>query len=141
MDYSVFDTLAVAIASAVLGSMLFFAAVVAPTVFRALTAEQAGSFLRALFPNYYLVLGGMSLGAAAVAAYSNSASSALVLAACALIFLFGRYVAVPVINGYRDEMLAGNEASGKKFEAWHRGTAAANFGQMAGLVYVIAQLG
>lgn len=141
MEDSVFDLLAVAIASGVLGAMLFFAAVVAPTVFRALPAEHAGSFLRALFPQYYLVLGGTSLGAAALAMYSNSASSALVLTGCALIFLFGRFVAVPVINAHRDKMLAGDEASGIKFEAWHRGTVAANFAQMAGLIYVVVQLG
>ena len=36
------------------GSMLFFAFVVAPTVFRALPGEHAGPLLRALFPRYYL---------------------------------------------------------------------------------------
>ena len=39
---------------ALAGSMLFFAVAVAPTVFRALPAEAAGSFLRSLFPIYFL---------------------------------------------------------------------------------------
>jgi hypothetical protein len=35
-------------------SMLFFGVVIAPTVFRTLSAEAAGSFLRRLFPLYFL---------------------------------------------------------------------------------------
>jgi hypothetical protein len=40
--------------AALCGSMLFFAAVVAPTSFRALPAAMSGQFLRRLFPLYYL---------------------------------------------------------------------------------------
>ncbi|MEE3110181.1 MAG: DUF4149 domain-containing protein, partial [Pseudomonadota bacterium] len=37
-----------------LGGLLFFPAVVAPTVFKSLPEAEAGHFLRALFPRYYL---------------------------------------------------------------------------------------
>ena len=39
---------------ALAGSMLLFGVVIVPTVFRALPAEVAGSFLRRLFPLYFL---------------------------------------------------------------------------------------
>jgi hypothetical protein len=39
---------------ALTGSMVFFAVVVAPKVFQVLPPNQAGTFLRAFFPNYYL---------------------------------------------------------------------------------------
>ena len=40
--------LLLSLCAALAGSMLFFAAIVAPTVFRSLPAAQAGPFLRAL---------------------------------------------------------------------------------------------
>ena len=39
-----------------LGGMVFFPSVVAPRVFRVLEPDDAGRFLRALFPAYYLYL-------------------------------------------------------------------------------------
>jgi len=40
--------------SVLIGSMCFFAATVAPAVFRVLSAASAGWLLRAFFPLYYL---------------------------------------------------------------------------------------
>ena len=50
------ETLALYVVAATLGAMLFFAVGIAPTVFQALPIEQAGLFLRKLFPRYYLAL-------------------------------------------------------------------------------------
>ena len=50
------ETFALYVVAATLGAMLFFAVGVAPTVFQALPIEQAGLFLRKLFPRYYLAL-------------------------------------------------------------------------------------
>ena len=50
------ETLALYIVAATLGAMLFFAVGIAPTVFQALPIEQAGLFLRKIFPRYYLAL-------------------------------------------------------------------------------------
>ena len=47
------ETLALYVVAATLGAMLFFAVGVAPTVFQALPIEEAGLFLRKLFPRYY----------------------------------------------------------------------------------------
>ena len=48
--------LAQALVLLLLGGMLFFPIVVAPVVFVALPAAEAGTFLRAMFPRYYLFM-------------------------------------------------------------------------------------
>ena len=43
------------------GSIIFFSAIIAPTVFKVLDEKSAGLFLRAFFPKYYifgLIIGG-----------------------------------------------------------------------------------
>ena len=50
------ETAATVSISATLGAMLFFAIAIAPAVFQALPADQAGLFLRRLFPRYYACL-------------------------------------------------------------------------------------
>lgn len=47
------------------GAILFFSAVAAPTAFRSLDSENAGIYIRAVFPRYYLfglVVGGFTIG-------------------------------------------------------------------------------
>ena len=131
------DVTVAVMAAGILGAMLFFAAVVAPTVFRALSEEHASAVLRALFPRYYLALGLASLTATLTAALATNVISAIVLAACAGIFLLGRYVAVPIINSYRDKMLAGDRAAQRRFGIWHRVAVVTNVLQMVSLVYVL----
>ena len=45
------------------GVIIFFSAVVAPTVFKSLEEREAGMFLRAFFPKYYIfgIVLGLSL--------------------------------------------------------------------------------
>ena len=46
------------------GSIIFFSAIIAPTVFKVLDEKSAGLFLRAFFPKYYifgLIIGMLSL--------------------------------------------------------------------------------
>ena len=50
------ETIALYVVAATLGSMVFFAAGIAPTVFQSLPEAEAGQFLRRLFPRYYLAL-------------------------------------------------------------------------------------
>ncbi len=129
--------IAVVIASACLGAMLFFSAAVAPTVFQALPEEDAGRFLRAVFPKYFLINGGLAL-LAGVIAYGSI--EGVILAICGLTMLAVRYFAIPVINDARDAMLAGDESAGRKFAYWHRVTVLLNLGQILALVTAIALL-
>ena len=38
-----------------LGTMLFFSFVIAPVIFKILDANNAGKFVRKIFPHYYLI--------------------------------------------------------------------------------------
>lgn len=104
---------------ALLGSMLFFAAIVAPTVFRALPGDAAGPFLRRLFPRYYLW--GIVL-AALCTLLALLAREAVLGGACGLVtllFVYARQWLVPRINRARDRQLSGDDAAGSLFRRLH----------------------
>ena len=102
-----------------IGSMIFFAAVVAPTVFQVLPAEAAGKFLRALFPRYYLwgivisILG-------SIAALWVGWLHFILLASVMILFLYARQILMPRINASRDAELAGDTTAKSRFQRSHR---------------------
>jgi len=115
-------------AAAVLGSMLFFAAVVAPLVFAHFPEADAGAFIRRLFPRYYDVL------AVVTAAGSLFALGSVVgglMSAVMVLFVFSRFWLVPRINHARD---AGREA---RFALLHRASVIINMLQMVALIGVL----
>lgn len=128
------EATAFGLAAATAGAMVFFAAVVAPTAFTAITPDAAGRFVRALFPRYYTAFAIASGAAAAAAAGAGRPISTLVLAAVAVGFLGARTVLMPAINRARD---AGRDA---RFNALHRGSVILNFAQLAGLLGVLVAL-
>ena len=111
--------LAALVIAASLGAMVFFPSIVAPTIFRILPEDKAGLFLRAVFPNYFLINGVAALLAAAIA--FRPLESGL-LAACAAMMLAVRIVAIPIINNARDLMLSGDVAAKDQSNLWHPGT-------------------
>ncbi len=116
---------------ALIGSMLFFAAVVAPTVFRALPAEPAGKFLRRLFPRYYAW--GFVVAALATLLAAIARATPAVIVICALIalgFVVARQVLVPRINRARDAELAGDAEAGRRFARLHRFSVLLNLAQL-----------
>ena len=125
--------------SALMGSMLFFAATVAPTVFKTLSAEAAGSFLRAFFPLYYMWGLVLASGAAVLAA----AVDWYALLACAVVaatFAYARQVLMPSINRARDDQLAGISGAGKRFQTLHVRSVVINGIQLLILAAVAAHL-
>ena len=116
-----------------LGAMIFFSAVVAPTIFRTIPAEEAGKLLRAVFPNYFLANGVLAVLAGAVAARPLESS---VLVICGLTMLAVNYFAIPKINSLRDAVLAGDKTAAKQFNNWHGGAVALNLLEMLGLAAV-----
>ena len=118
---------------ALVGSMLFFAFTVAPTVFRSLSAEQAGLFLRAFFPNYYMWGLIVALVAATLAVTANTAASG-VLFLVALLFVFTRPALMPRINRARAEEVLGVPGAGNRFRRLHLWSVLINGLQMIVLV-------
>ena len=130
------ETLALYVVAATLGAMLFFAVGVAPTVFQALPIEQAGLFLRKLFPRYYLAL----IVGSGVAGGLWISSAPMAAAVCWLIALstfWIRQSLVPRINQLRDADLAGDAAAGKRFATLHRVSVIINMVQLLALVSLL----
>jgi hypothetical protein len=102
------DTVAIIwLVGVLFGSMLFLSFTVAPTVFRSLSTENAGVFLRRLFPGYYLWGLVTALLAAAIAMGTNTAVSVALLLV-ALLFVFERQTLMPLINHARNGRTPGN---------------------------------
>lgn len=117
--------------------MVFFAAVVAPTVFRSLDGGNAGAFLRTLFPRYYLW--GMVLSLAnLLVCLLHSPKGAVLMALVLAGFAYARQMLIPAINDARDKWLETDSPGDKaRFNALHRRSVIINVAQMAMLVVII----
>lgn len=94
------------------GTIIFFSAVVAPTVFKSLDEKDAGVFLRAFFPKYYIF--GIVLGVIAIIylLFSPVHSHLLYsIIAMTVLTILGR-MSIPIINKARD---TNNEQAFKKY--------------------------
>jgi uncharacterized membrane protein len=120
-----------------LGGMAFFAAIVAPLVFRVLEAGPGRRFIRTLFPRYYLWLAATA-GAAAVALFPLSKPDAGIMAAVAGLSVWLRQVLMPRINAASDAAKAGDAAASGAFARGHRLSVVANLLQMAAAAVVLA---
>jgi lipoprotein signal peptidase len=123
--------------AASVGAMIFFSAVVAPSVFQTLPASNAGTFLRALFPRYFLI-NGVVAGMAAILAARALESALLLAAAAAMVGV--TYFLIPQINAARDRVTAGDASAKPRFDALHRLSVIINVAEMAVLVGVITLL-
>jgi uncharacterized membrane protein len=120
-----------------LGGMVFFAALVAPVVFRVLPAEPGGVFIRALFPRYYVWVAGAA-AAAAVAFFPLSPVAAGIMAAVAGLAVWLRQVLMPRINAASDRVKAGDASAKPAFDRGHRLSVIANVLQMGAAAAVLA---
>tara|TARA_A200000159_G_scaffold139159_1_gene140522 strand:+ start:88 stop:504 length:417 start_codon:yes stop_codon:yes gene_type:complete len=121
--------------SFLLGGMMFFPTVVAPTIFKSLEIEQAGSFLRKLFPSYYAFIIVVSGFAAILDDFKNPVF--FICIATLISTLIIRQIMMPRINLWRDADLAGDRNAGHKFKIAHRLVMVLNIGQIIGLVYAV----
>ena len=94
------------------GTIIFFSAVVAPTVFKSLDERDAGVFLRAFFPKYYIF--GIILGVISIIyLVFNPVHNHLLysILAMTLLTILGR-MSIPIINKARD---TNNEQAFKRY--------------------------
>lgn len=124
-------------ASLLLGGMVFFAALVAPIVFRVLPAEEGGRFIRALFPRYYVWVLACS-AAASVALFPLSKPDAGIMAAVAGLAWWLRQSLMPRINALSDRAKAGDAEAKHAFDRAHRLSVIANLLQMIAAASVLA---
>ena len=115
-----------------LGMMIFFSFVLAPMIFKILDAENAGKFVRKIFPYYYFV-NFIFLTIATVIFFfiSSLGINFYITLALALSFIFAQFLLMPLINKLKDN----NQE--KKFKYAHGLSVIINFVQMIGLVYLL----
>ena len=120
--------------AAIMGSMVFFGAVIAPTAFGVLSAQDAGAFVRAVFPRYYSGFVIASGVATVFAAAAGTGVLAWVLAAVTASFAAARYLLMPAINRARDSGRA------KLFNRLHGSSVVLNMVQLVALAGVVVAL-
>jgi hypothetical protein len=133
------QTLGLIATAAVVGAILLFASVVAPTTFAALDAESGQRFLRRVFPRYYLFLIVASGIASACVIWFHPRLGAL-LAAIAVSTVVVRQVVMPRINASRDAELAGDVAAAARFRLLHRAAVVVNVLQLLVACVVLYRL-
>ena len=94
--------LALLLAGASLGIIVFQTAVLAPLVFTQLKDGSRGPFLRALFPRFFLILAVLGLGSA-LGSYFGDFYRGVFLSLIALILALIAYALIPSTNRARDE--------------------------------------
>ena len=115
-----------------LGMMIFFSFVLAPMIFKILDAENAGKFVRKIFPYYYFVnLIFLSIAVILFIIISSLGLSFYITLALAISFVFAQFILMPIINKFKDN----NEE--KKFKYAHGTSVLINFIQMIGLIYLL----
>ena len=118
--------------SLVLGIMLFFSFILAPMIFKVLPPDNAGVFIRAIFPYYYLInlliLGSIS---GFYIFYQTFILDFYLVLISALLFFFNLVYLMPKINKFKDEK---NE---KAFKISHFISVVINFAQLVMLGIVL----
>jgi uncharacterized membrane protein len=132
-------TVAIVLLSAALGGMVFFGAVVAPTIFRTLPEAEAGRTIRAMFGRYYSYFGVLTAVSAIPAVVVNKGAGVLVLLVGAAFFVL-KHGLMPRINALRDKALAGDKAADVRFNLFHRISVQVNMAQAVLMVVAIAWL-
>lgn len=114
--------------SAMIGIMLFFTVVVAPTVFKVLPVEYSSKYVRNFFPKYYATLGLITIVSIFTAPNGNSQ---LMLAICAALFAFTLFYLTGKIN------LAKDEGKSRQFHILHGLSVVINLFQLITFIYLV----
>ncbi len=116
--------------SAMVGIMLFFTIVVAPTVFKVLPTEWSGKYVRNFFPKYYACLGLITTACIFTVADGDSK---ILLAVCALLFAFTLFYLTGKINEAKDQ------GKSRHFHLLHGASVAINLFQLIAFIYLLVK--
>ena len=104
----------------ILGFMIFFPIVVAPSVFKNFNEQQSSVFLRSFFPKYYLFGIIITLIGIFVSAFEKDFIIVFSFSLIFLGFVFSRQYLTPLINKAKDEITESDDLSKVKFKRLHR---------------------
>ena len=115
-----------------LGVMLFFSFVIAPVIFKVLDANNAGKFVRKIFPHYYLInLVILSVAVLLLLYISSINLDFYITLIIAILFAFSLFILMPLINKLKDNK------EERKFKYSHTLSVIINFIQIIGLIYLV----
>lgn len=86
----------------VVGIIVFHTAIIAPTVFRSLTLDDAGTFLRTVFPKFFTLITIVCSVNVAFALILGQTSIAVMVGVSAMLMVIA-YHLIPITNRSRDE--------------------------------------
>ena len=84
------------------GVVIFQTAIVAPSVFTALSGSDSSVFLRNVFPKFFILLGALGVVANIVAIVTQDEKSIIISGATVALAVFA-YLLIPMTNKSRDE--------------------------------------
>ena len=99
--------------------MIFFSAVVSPSVFASLNSNGSSKFLRTIFPRMFLFGFIISFIGILLTLVSSSFYNSIILVVVALSFIINRNYLTPMINNFRDQELEGNSKAARNFKMMH----------------------
>ncbi len=125
------------IVSFLLGSMVFFAAIVTPAAFKSLEKEHAITYLRKVFPGYFLwgiIISLLALGVCLFHSPKGSVLMGFVLAG----FVYSRQILIPKMHTARENWLESESPQDKaRVDSLHKRSVIITVVQMAMLVTII----
>ena len=102
-----------------IGSMIFFMAVVSPSVFATLSANASSKLLRTIFPRMFLFGFIMAILSLILSYISNNILNSILLIIVAMSFIVNRNYLTPKINDFRDKELEGDKKASSSFKYMH----------------------
>ena len=113
-----------------LGIMLFFSFVIAPTVHKFLPKKVSGSYIRKIFPIYYILNGFFALGSILAIAYLGVFNAIFYANIIILVlFIFSYFYLIPSINKIKSKDTS-------KFKILHSGSVIINLIQVILLLLI-----
>ena len=102
-----------------IGSMIFFMAVVSPSVFATLSTNASSKFLRTIFPRMFLFGFIIAILSLVLCYISSNILNAILLIIVAMSFIINRNYLTHKINDFRDKELEGDKKASLSFKYMH----------------------
>ena len=105
--------------AALIGSMIFFMAVVSPSVFTTLSTNASSKLLRTIFPRMFLFGFIIAILSLVLCYISSNILNSILLIIVAMSFIINRNYLTPKINNFRDKELEGDKKASSSFKYMH----------------------
>ena len=102
-----------------IGSMVFFMAVVSPSVFATLSTNASSKLLRTIFPRMFLFGFIITILSLVLCYISSNILNSILLVIVTVSFIINRNYLTPKINNFRDKELEGDSKASSSFKYMH----------------------